>query len=181
MRDRRAQLDPAVECLFAFVAFDGEHVAQSFFEEVGAPQSRVGLGDPVELVALTAGEVAGVLPQRVAGLCDVLARRRSSGLVGERRAVERRPLASFQARRRSMSSASIAHATTWNGSAQRNAFGARRATTRAIQSAMSAETWVSCAARSGPSSSKNTFSAASLRPGPAHTSRPLSWSTTTIR
>ena len=45
-----------------------------------------------------------------------------------------------------MSSASIAQATTWNGSAQRIAFGARRATTRAIQSAMSAETWVISAA-----------------------------------
>ena len=95
--------------------------------------------------------------------------------------VERRPLASFQARRRSMSSASIAHATTWNGSALRVAFGARRATTRAIQSAMSAETCVNSAERSGPSSSKKTLRAASLRPGPAHTRWPRSWSTTTIR
>jgi hypothetical protein len=73
------------------------------------------------------------------------------------------------------------HATTWNGSAQRTALGARRFTTPAIQSAKSAETWVSRAERSGPSWSKNTPRAASLRPGPAHTSAPVSWSTTTIR
>ena len=71
MRERRAQFDPSVERGFAFFAFDREHVAQSFFEEIGAPESRVGLGDPVELVALPAGEVTGVLPQRVAGLGDV--------------------------------------------------------------------------------------------------------------
>ena len=51
----------------------------------------------------------------------------------------------------------------------RTPFGARFATTRAIQSAMSAETCVKRAARSGPSSSKKTLRAASLRPGPAHT------------
>ena len=53
-----------------------------------------------------------------------------------------RPDAWFQARRRSTSSASIAHATTWNASAQRCALGARLATTWAIQPAMSAEMWV---------------------------------------
>ena len=42
-----------------------------------------------------------------------------------------------------MSSASIAHATTWNGSAHRIAFGARAATVLAIQAAISADTWVS--------------------------------------
>src|SRR5207244_1331947 len=35
-------------------------------EEIGAPQPLVGLGDPVELVALAASEVAGVLPERIA-------------------------------------------------------------------------------------------------------------------
>ena len=43
------------------------------------------------------------------------------------------------AQRRSMSSASIAQATTWNGSAHRMALGARRATVLAIQSAISAK------------------------------------------
>ncbi len=117
--------DPSVERLFAFFAFDREHVAQSFFEEVGAPQPRVGLGDPVELVALAAGEVAGVLPERVAGRWSVLGVAGGAALRRPETAVGARPLASFQARRRSMSSASIAHATTWNGSALRIAFGAR--------------------------------------------------------
>ena len=53
---------PPVECDLAGFAFDRERVTQSFFEEVGAPQSRVGLGDPVELGALTTGEITGVLP-----------------------------------------------------------------------------------------------------------------------
>jgi hypothetical protein len=48
--------DPSVECDLAFVAPDREVVAQSFFEEVGAPESRVGLGDPVELVTLQPGD-----------------------------------------------------------------------------------------------------------------------------
>src|SRR5256885_17257071 len=49
-------------------AFDGEHVAQGFFEQVGAVQPGVGFGDPGQLVALPVGEVLGVLPQRVAGV-----------------------------------------------------------------------------------------------------------------
>jgi hypothetical protein len=54
-----------------------------------------------------------------------------------------------------MSRDSIAQATTWNGLAQRMVLGARRATTPAILSAMSAETWVMSAALCSPSSSKN--------------------------
>ena len=53
---------PSVERDLAFFAFDRERVTQSFFEEVRAPQPRVGLGDPVELGALPAGEIAGVFP-----------------------------------------------------------------------------------------------------------------------
>ena len=67
MRQRRAQLDPLVEGFFAGVALEREHDAESFFEQVGAPQPGIGLGDPVQLVALVVGEVLGVLPQRVAG------------------------------------------------------------------------------------------------------------------
>jgi hypothetical protein len=37
------------------------------FEQVGAVQPGVGLGDPGQLVPLAFGEVVGVLPQRVAG------------------------------------------------------------------------------------------------------------------
>ena len=39
MRERRAQIDPLVERDLAFFAFDGEDVAQPFFEEIGAPQA----------------------------------------------------------------------------------------------------------------------------------------------
>ena len=58
---------PAVQGGLAGLAPDREHVAQPFFEQVGAVQSWVGLGDPGQLVALPVGEVVGVLPQRVAG------------------------------------------------------------------------------------------------------------------
>ena len=69
---------PALERFDSVLPFDGEHVAQAFFEEVAAVETRVGLGDPVELVALAVGEVLGVLPQRVAG---VLERSRVTGRV----------------------------------------------------------------------------------------------------
>ncbi len=62
---------PFVECFFAFFSFDPEHVAESFFEEVGPPQFWIGFGDPVELLALTRVEGVGVLPQRVAGSGDL--------------------------------------------------------------------------------------------------------------
>ncbi len=47
------------------------------------PQARVGLGDPVELRALTAGEITGVLPQRVARFGDVLRVAGRASLAGE--------------------------------------------------------------------------------------------------
>jgi hypothetical protein len=51
-------------------------------------------------------------------------------------------LAWFHTSRRTSSSASVAHFTIWSGSAQRTAFWQRSATTVAIQSAASADTWV---------------------------------------
>src|SRR5437667_9099782 len=74
---------PLVERRLAFFAFDGERVTQPFFEEVGAPEPRAGLGDPVELVALPAGEITGVLPQRIAGLGDSLRVAGRAALAGE--------------------------------------------------------------------------------------------------
>jgi len=82
--------------------------------------------------------------------------------------------ASFQARRRSASSASVAQATTWKGSAQRIAPGHRSVTTSLIQSAASADTWVIWLHRSTPRASKNRRRVAVSRPAAAHTSRPLS-------
>ena len=59
---------PAVQRLDPGVALDREHVPQALFEQVGAVQPGVGLGDPGQLVALALGEVLRVLPQRVAGM-----------------------------------------------------------------------------------------------------------------
>src|SRR5207244_621944 len=64
--------DPAVERVFAGLAFEREHQPQAFFEQVGAVQSRIAFGDPGELGLLTAGEVLRVLPQRVAGSFECL-------------------------------------------------------------------------------------------------------------
>ena len=75
----------------------------------------------------------------------------------------------------------MAHFTIWKGSAQRTAFGHRRVTTALIQSAPSADTCVIRAERSSPRASKNRSRVAFSRPGAAHTSRPESWSTTTVR
>src|SRR5659263_526744 len=52
--------------------------------------------------------------------------------------------ASFHARRRTSSRASVAHFTTWNGSATRTAFGQVAATMESMKSAPSALTWVIC-------------------------------------
>ena len=54
--DKRGELgsagpgQPFVECFFVFGSFDGERVAEAFFEEVRLPQFWVGFGDPVELL-----------------------------------------------------------------------------------------------------------------------------------
>jgi len=83
-----------VERVLAFVASDRERVAQSFLEEIGAPQPLVGLGDPVELVALAAGEVTGVLPQRIASLGNVLGvarRARRESVAGSKATIAHRP------------------------------------------------------------------------------------------
>ena len=62
--------DPPVQGLFSFLSFDGEDMAQAFFEQIGAVQSGIGLGDPGQLVVLAFGEVLGVLPQGVAGTLE---------------------------------------------------------------------------------------------------------------
>lgn len=46
----------------------GRHQPQTFFEPVGAIQLRAARSDPLQLGALVAGEVLGVLPQRLAGV-----------------------------------------------------------------------------------------------------------------
>jgi hypothetical protein len=61
------------------------------------------------------------------------------------------------------------------------AFRQRERTTVAIHSAPSADTSVSRAHRLLPKASKNRLSVALSRPGAAQMSRPLSWSTITVR
>lgn len=112
--------DPPVQGLFTFLALDRKHMPQALFEQVGAIQTGIGLGDPGQFGALAFGEVLGVLPQRVAGALSRRARSRPGRgaaflpgrprpHLGSVRAIAR---ASFQARRRSTSSASVAQATT---------------------------------------------------------------------
>src|SRR4029450_4736602 len=73
----------------------------------------------------------------------------------------------FQTSRRTWSSASVAHLTTWNGSAQRTAAGQRRATTAAIQGAASALTSSTLAQRGSPRVSKNRSRGGRRAPGGA--------------
>lgn len=172
---------PPVERFGSVWACDGEDVAQALLEQVAAVEPGVGLGDPFELVALAVGEVFGVLPQRIAGVLE------RAGVTGA--SCRPRPLlrlgpwrrASFQACRRTSSRASVAHLTTWKGSAHCTACGQRSVTTSATQSAWSADTCVIRALRWGPSVSKNLHSVARSRPGAAHSSRPVSWSATIVR
>ena len=114
-RDRRAQPSHWSRACFAFVAFDGEHVSQRFFEQVGAPQPGVGLGDPVELVALFVGEVVVVLPQREAGSADLF----GVAAAGDAVAVGAGPCAGRRLRSRRGDvrhrATSMAQCTTWNG------------------------------------------------------------------
>ena len=128
--------DPPVQGLFAFLAFDGEYMPKSFFEQVGAVQSGVGLGDPGQLGAWASVRSCGFFHS--AYRAPLSWRARSPGPRRGASAGRPRPLrlslrasarASFQARRRSVSSASVAQATTWNGSAHSTAAGQRSATT----------------------------------------------------
>jgi hypothetical protein len=73
-----------------------------------------------------------------------------------------------------LSTAAVAQATTWKGSAHRIASGQRSVTTFAIHAAASALTWVIAAHRSSPRRSKNSRRVAALRPSAAHTNRPES-------
>ena len=60
-----------VERFLTFFSFHREYVAESFFEEVGTPQSGICFGDPLELLVLQLVEVFGVLLEGVAGAGDL--------------------------------------------------------------------------------------------------------------
>src|SRR3954462_12839776 len=46
------------------LAADGENMPKSILEQVGTVETRVGLGDPRQLLLLVIGEAVRVLPQR---------------------------------------------------------------------------------------------------------------------
>src|SRR5664280_9987 len=107
---------------------------------------------------------------------------RSAGLfTTAQRALRSRSPACSRVRRRTRSRAFVPHITTWNGSRQIAACGAFSRTTEWIHSAPSAETCVSRADLVVPRASKNNVRVSLLRPSWAHTSRPVSWSTTHVR
>jgi hypothetical protein len=63
---------PAGQGVLAFFSFELERGPQPFFEQVSAPEIRMGFPGPGELGFLAAGQVLGVLPQRVAGAGEAL-------------------------------------------------------------------------------------------------------------
>lgn len=62
--------DPSVQRLGGLVCWELEDGTQAFFEQIGAVEPRISLGDPRKLRLLLVGEVLGVLPQRVAGVLE---------------------------------------------------------------------------------------------------------------
>lgn len=87
----------------------------------------------------------------------------------------------FQVFRRTWSSASVHHLTMWNASRQMVALAQRSLTTSPIHSAASALTRRISAQRRSPSASKKALRVFLSWPLAAHTSRPESWSTTTVK
>ena len=74
-RQRRAQIEPALEQLGCLGGRDPVDLPELLLQEVGAEERPVGLLDPRELDLLAGGEVLGVLPEREAGVLE-LARER---------------------------------------------------------------------------------------------------------
>ena len=79
-----------------------------------------------------------------------------------------------QTSRRTSSRAPVAQETTWKGSAHRTACGARAAAGPEIQSAPSADRWVSSLQRSAPSWPEKACTVLVSRPGAAQISSPVS-------
>ena len=81
---------------------------------------------------------------------------------------------------RTLSSDSMAHCMTWNGSTQRSADPQYFSIHFLIHFAPSQDTSLMALQRSGPSCSKKSFSTSSPYPSWTHTTLPRSWSTTTV-
>ena len=151
--------DPVVEGVDGLVVGQLEDQPEAFLEEVRPVQGGFGLGDPGEFGVLPGGEVLGVLPQREPGVLQRL------GVPGG--VVLLAGLAS-RAQGRGIGAGGV---PCFSPDLVQGGGGL----------VPSAETWVICAQRSGPRASKNAARVALSRPGAAHTSRPVSWSTTTVR
>jgi len=136
-------------------------------EEVGPGEARGDRGHPGELGRVAFGKVGGVLPRGVAGAREVSGPR---GRLDERRSTSR---AGVGRGRRSPTAPRENHRYTAPLSG--------RARRRRRSSRPSAVTTVSRPARSGPSGSKNFARVAVSRPTAAEISRPVAWSTTTVR
>ena len=184
MRHRLCPSQPAVEGSVALPRPWLEHVSQALFEQIGAVQPGAGLGDPGELVDL-------VRPVRSSGFFHnaqrdrwiVLRRRATSGSAARPgcRPGRSRAGGRFQTSRRTSSSAWVAQATTWNGSAHNTAWGQRLATTWPIHSAPSPDTWRDLAQRSGTERVEEPAQGGPVAAGRGPHQPPVSWSTTTVR
>jgi hypothetical protein len=162
--------DPLLEEVQGILEGELEDLPQLLLEEVGAVQRAVGVLDPGQACLLVAAEVLGVLPKGEASAFEVFG-------LGVLTAVAGRvpDLAT------DLVEGVGGPGDDVKGSIQRTALGQCLATTLEIQLAASALTWVICAQRSFPSASKKRVSVFSSRPLAAHTRRPVSWSTTTMR
>lgn len=147
-----------------------EDQPQLLFEQVGAVQAVVDAGDPGELGTLAAGQVFRVLPQRVPGTVEVAGQGRVASRAGgvphlAADLVERvgGPPDDMErvGAQRGVLAAGCHH--------PRDPFRRVRAHQPQLRTAL------------GPRVSKNPPKVLASWPGAAHTNRPLSWSTTTVR
>ena len=172
MRQRAAQASHSSSIVSEMHALAPDRETELLFHQVRAIERRVRLRDLGELALLAAREVLGVLPERetrplqLCCACSVMpaSARRVPDLASHLVEGVGRPLHDMEA-----------------VDAQRRAGGTVPATTSAIHSAPSAETTVILSHRSSPRRSKKPRRVFLSRPTAAQTSRPESWSTTTVR
>jgi hypothetical protein len=132
MRQRWAQTSQVSNSATARAALSLNQ-PQLLLEQIRLVALLVDLGDAGELAALAYGQVLGVLPQGEPGTLQLARQRRLPAPAGRRSRSGGVPGLAFQVWRRTWSSASVAHRTTWKGSRHSNAAGQRRAIVLAIQ------------------------------------------------
>src|SRR6476661_2650061 len=180
--------DPTVQCLAGLVDGQFEDRAQAFLEQVGAVEPWVGFGDPRQLHPLAVGEVLRVLPQRVA--CASQCQRWSGGHGGAS-AMGPPVIAGMTPRAGGVPRLSTHGIECLGGPADDvKRVGAADGVGASIADHLSDPFGPVCAdmgdwahrpCPDASSASKKACTVARSRPGLAHTNRPLSWSTTTVR